>query len=160
MDFLIWLQDSAIGTWVAQSIWGYPIVLSSHAVGMALVVGTVLMIGLRILGFARNVPIRLFSRLSVFVWVGLALNLLSGLALFSGDPTRFFYHPVFWIKISLITSGALSVWWVLRAMQGATQEATGVSGVSTNVKAIAALSMLFWLCAIIAGRLIAYVEFI
>ena len=102
MHFLIWLQDSALGTWVAGSIWGYPVILACHAVGMAAVAGTVVMINLRILGFARNVPITLFSRLSVIAWAGLVLNILTGLALFSGDPVKFFYHPVFWIKFRLL----------------------------------------------------------
>ena len=40
MNVLIWIQDSTLGTWVAGSIWGYPIVLACHALGMAVVVGT------------------------------------------------------------------------------------------------------------------------
>ena len=74
MNFLIWLQDSALGAWVAGSIWGYPIVLACHAVGMAVVAGTVVMLNLRVLGFARNVHVTLFDKLSVITWAGLALE--------------------------------------------------------------------------------------
>ena len=95
MNVLIWIQDSALGTWVAESIWGYPIVLASHALGMAVVVGTMVMINLRVLGFARNVPVTFFDKLSVITWAGLALNVLTGLALFSGDPVKFFLSPCF-----------------------------------------------------------------
>ena len=70
MNVLIWIQDSALGTWVAESIWGYPIVLASHALGMAVVVGTMVMINLRVLGFARNVPVTFFDKLSVITWAG------------------------------------------------------------------------------------------
>ena len=94
---------------------GYPTVLSCHAVGMAVVTGTVTMICIRILGFARAVPFTLFARLSAIDWAGLVLNVVTGLALFSGDPVKFFYHPVFWIKISHITLGAVSLWLVVRA---------------------------------------------
>ena len=68
---------------------------------MAVVAGTVTMIGIRVLGFARAVPLTLFARLSASAWVGLVLNVVTGLALFSGDSVKFFYHPVFWIKLSL-----------------------------------------------------------
>ena len=105
MNFLIWLQDSALGTWVAGSIWGYPIVLACHALGMAVVAGTVTMICIRILGFARAVPLTLFARLPAVAWAGLVLNIVTGLALFSGDPVKFFYHPVFWIKIIAYYNG-------------------------------------------------------
>ena len=158
MNFLIWLQDSVVGTWVAKSVWVYPIVLSSHAVGMALVVGTVMMINIRILGFARNIPITLFENLSVIAWIGVTLNLLSGLALFSGDPTKFFYHPVFWIKISLIILGALSMWSALRIIRTTTWSLADTLEAPASAKVLAGLSVVFWPCAIIAGRLIAYID--
>ena len=101
MSFLYWLEESAIGVWVAQS-WGYPLVLSGHAVGMSIVVGTVMMINLWLLGFSGCIPVALFSKLTRVAWIGVALNVVSGLALFSGNPVKFFFHPVFWIKIALI----------------------------------------------------------
>lgn len=64
MNFLIRLQDSALGSWVAGSIWGYPTVLSCHAVGMAVVTGTVTMICNHSRGLVRAVPFTLFPRLS------------------------------------------------------------------------------------------------
>ena len=160
MNLLIWLQDSALGTWVAGSIWGYPIVLSCHAVGMAVVAGTVVMLNLRVLGFARNVHVTLFDKLSVITWTGLALNVLTGLVLFSGDPVKFFYHPVFRIKISLIAVGILTLWFVLHAIRDSARLPAGANEMPARVKVAAGFSLLFWSCAIIAGRLIAYVEHI
>jgi len=159
MNFLIWLQDSALGTWVAGSIWGYPIVLACHALGMAVVAGTVTMICIRILGFARAVPLTLFARLPAIAWAGLVLNVVTGLALFSGDPVKFFYHPVFWIKLSLITMGAASLWLVVQALQkSAVMQKDGFE-TPAGAKLVAGCSLAFWAGAIIAGRLIAYIEF-
>lgn len=159
MNFLIWLQDSVLGTWIAESIWGYPIVLSCHAVGMAVVAGTVVMINLRLLGFARNVPVALLDKLSVITWAGLVLNVLTGLALFAGDPLRFFHHPVFRIKFSLIVVGAITIGLLLREIRATTLYASGTLEVSARMKPAAAFSLALWLCAIIAGRLIAYIDF-
>ncbi|MDE0512787.1 MAG: DUF2214 domain-containing protein [Gammaproteobacteria bacterium] len=159
MDYLTWLQDSALGTWVAGSIWGYPIVLACHALGMAVVAGTVTMICIRILGFARAVPLTLFARLSAIAWAGLVLNVVTGLALFSGDPVKFFYHPVFWIKLSLITLGAVSLWLVVRALRNAGAMPEAGSETPAGAKLVAGCSLAFWAGAIIAGRLIAYIEF-
>ena len=159
MEYLTWLQDSALGTWVAGSIWGYPIVLSCHAVGMAVVAGTVTMICLRILGFARAVPLTMFSRLSATAWAGLVLNVVTGLALFSGDPVKFFYHFVFWIKIALITLGAASLWMLVRALRETASVPGDGSGMPAGAKLVAGCSLVFWAGVIIAGRLIAYIEF-
>lgn len=160
MNFLIWLQESALGTWVAESIWGYPIVLACHAIGMAVVVGTVVMINLRVLGFARKVVVTLFDKLSVITWAGLALNVLTGLALFSGDPVKFFYHPVFRIKISLIVVGVLSTWLLLREIRGTAPSPANMHEMPARTKWIAGFSLAFWSSAIVAGRLIAYIEHI
>lgn len=158
MNYLIWLQDSALGTWVAGSIWGYPVILACHAVGMAVVAGAAAMLNLRILGFARNVHVTLFDKLSVITWTGLALNVLTGLALFSGDPVKFFYHPVFRIKISLIAAGVLTIWFVFHAIRDFARLPAGTNEMPPGVKVAAGFSLLLWSCAIIAGRLIAYIE--
>lgn len=159
MNFLIWLQDSVLGTWIAESIRGYPVVLSCHAVGMAVVAGTVVMLNLRLLGFARNVPVALFDKMSAITWAGLVLNVLTGLALFSGDPVRFFYHPVFRIKFSLIVVGTVTTGLMLRVIRATTLSASGTLEASAGMKLAAASSLALWLCAIIAGRLIAYIGF-
>ncbi len=153
MSFLYWLEESMLGVWVAQS-WGYPLVLSCHAVGMAIVVGTVTMINLRLLGFARAIPLSFFLELSRVTLVGVILNIASGVALFSGNPLKFFYHPAFWIKISLLLLGSLSAWWVLRSvrLKSAGDEALNID----TGKLLAAFSLFCWLGAIVAGRLIAY----
>jgi hypothetical protein len=154
MNFLYWLEESFIGIWVAQS-WGYPFVLSGHAVGMSIVVGTVIMINLRLLGFAPGVPITLFRSLISVTWIGVAINVISGLALFSGNPLKFFFHPAFWIKISLIVLGGLSVCWGLRNFQEPNLNNNELES-SKKVKIVAAFSLFSWIGAIIAGRLIAY----
>lgn len=126
---------------------------------MAAVAGTVVMINLRILGFARSVPVTLFSRLSVIAWAGLALNLLTGLALFTGDPVKFFYHPVFWIKISLIILGAVSVLAIVQELHKAASLPADSPEIPPRAKLIAGFSLALWAGVIIAGRLIAYFEF-
>jgi hypothetical protein len=155
--WLLRVQDSPFGLWVAESVWGYPVVLSIHAVGMALVVGAVVMIDLRILGFASSAPLAAFARLSTVGWIGLTLNALSGLTLFTGDPVRFFHHPVFWTKLSLVALGALTLW-VLGHTAAAWSEAAAGTETSPRIRSLAALSLLFWSCAIVAGRSIAYFE--
>ena len=153
MEFLYWLEETALGVWVAQS-WGYPLVLSTHAVGMSIVVGVVIMINLRLLGFSSAVPLSMLSKLTYILWAGVVLNIASGLALFCGNPVKFFFHPVFWTKISLIVLGGLSLWWALTVSREKISDNDILT--SNKGKVLAALSLAMWLGAIIAGRLIAY----
>ena len=148
MEFLTWLENSSVGGWIRESLWGYPIVLSSHAVGMAIVVGVVTMIDIRVLGYAKQIPIDSFKSLFNLAWGGFVLNFISGCLLFTGDPTKFFNDTPFRIKITLIILGMISVWLLLREVR--TDES------SKKAKAIAIFSLLCWFGAITAGRLTAY----
>ena len=67
MELLIWLETSGVATWVNESLWGYPIVLTSHAIGMAIVVGMVTVIDLRILGYAKRIPLPKYLKRNDFL---------------------------------------------------------------------------------------------
>lgn len=90
MAFLFWLQETDLARYVKEGPWGYPIVLSCHAVGMALLAGVVLMIDFRVLGFGPAVPLQYLRRLNKLAFAGLVLNLISGLMLFVADAVSHF----------------------------------------------------------------------
>jgi len=149
MGFLVWIEESGAGVWIRESLWGYPIVLSCHAVGMAIVIGIFTMVDLRVLGFARGISMSALDRLYTVAWLGFLLNLISGCLLFTGDAQRFFFQTVFQIKIGLIIIGGISMWFLLREFR--------IDSDSIKSKSIAVLSLACWFAAIIAGRLTAYV---
>ncbi|MBT7952789.1 MAG: DUF2214 family protein [Gammaproteobacteria bacterium] len=158
MAFVDWIESTALSIWMIDSIWAYPIVLSTHAVGMSIVVGTIVIVDLRILGFASKIPLNSFGRLFIVSWIGVALNFLSGVALFTADPAQFLYHPVFWIKIGLIIVGAVLVYVMWREVKPDKEKPDENSEASARTRSIAKLSLLLWAGVIVAGRLIAYIE--
>ncbi len=66
MGFLEYVQNLDISQWIATSDFGYPIMLSIHSIGLALVVGITWMLDLHVLGFAKRILLAGFSRLSYF----------------------------------------------------------------------------------------------
>ena len=155
MHFLAWLYTSPVGLFVQESSWGYPVVLSTHALGMGIVVGSVLMYDLRVLGFANKISLAWFDQLYLLAWVGFAMNAASGALLFTGDPMKFAFSTPFQIKILLIFAGAWAIWLLGRSIH---RDIAGehIADTSTRSKWIAGLSIFFWIGAIVAGRLIAY----
>jgi len=149
VGLLISIENSGVGVWIRESLWGYPIVLSCHAVGMAIVVGTFTMVDIRVLGFASGSPISAFKRLLTIGWLGFLLNLISGCLLFTGDAQRFFFQGVFEIKMGLIILGGIVMWRLMKVLNADPE--------STRAKHLAALSLVLWFGAIIAGRLTAYI---
>lgn len=151
MAFLEWLEGTPVGLWVASSLWGYPIALSAHAVGMAVLVGVALMFSFRVLGLAQGVPVTTLGNYMRIAQIGFAVNLVSGLALFAGSATYQWLSWPFRIKIILIFVGlALTTHLYNKCIMGN-------GDVTQEHKIFAALAVFAWLGALIAGRLIAYV---
>ena len=77
---LEWLANSSYANWVNQSA-GWPIALTIHAFGTAVVVGFMAIIGLRLLGLLRGIPYSSLNSLFPYVWVALGFQVLSGFTL-------------------------------------------------------------------------------
>jgi hypothetical protein len=151
------LQDSGFAFAIRDSTWLYPIANLSHILGLALLVGSILMLDLRLLGIGRWVSVDGLSRLATpFSILGIGLSALSGSILFSADAAALAVNPTFRLKM-VILAIALSnaVLFRLLWQQKLTAWTDGVP-VPAPAKAQAALSGIAWLSVASCGRLIAY----
>ena len=144
------LEQTGLARWVGESLWGYPILLSMHIVGLAIVVGIFIMRDLRILGAIEGIPADALAALTRLGWCGFLINALSGFALFSSQATVFIDSAPFLVKIGSIFCAAVCGVVLQR------RAARGEDALTAATRAVAALSLVFWISAIVAGRLIAY----
>lgn len=155
------LQSGAL--WALTTIPGFPpIIQTVHILGIAIVMGSVVMLDLRILGLA--VPSQKISemteRLMPWLWWALASNFVSGAFFLFGRPNRYFNNPVFGWKVSfLIPAVLLTLFFHLMSRR---QEAYWEMNSQRlwTARAIALLSLGLWIMVAMAGRWIAYVEYI
>jgi len=142
---------------VQESVWGYPIVLSGHAVGMAVLVGIVLMINFRVLGFASEIPAMSLRPMFRVALVGLSINVISGTMLFMANANSLFESNPFRIKIILLLIGGVLLTFVPGRLftSGGTLHDVRFD---VRTRRIAALSIVVWIGVIVAGRLIAYLD--
>lgn len=151
------LENSTAAIWVGESLWGYPLLLGLHVVGLAIVAGIFLMLNLRILGFNKGVSYESFLSLFRLAWIGLAVNAISGTALFSSQATTFISSTPFLLKIGLITVGVICAVLIRRQLRSSAASWDASAGaISGSTRLLAILSILCWIGAIGAGRLIAY----
>jgi len=151
------LENTALAIWVGESLWGYPIMLGLHAVGLAIVVGIFLMLDLRILGFNKGIAYASFLDLFKLAWIGLTINAVSGTALFTSQASVFVESAPFLIKISCVALGVVFGVLIRRELlviAGDGNEAAVAS--AGKIRLLAVASLLCWIGAIFAGRLIAY----
>jgi hypothetical protein len=153
---LAWLESSQYAVWVRGELWGWPLALTVHAFGTALVVGFIFIINLRLLGLFETIPYTSLNRLFPVVWVALVLQLLSGFTLWMTKPTRYVADGAFVLKFSLVIVGAILTLYFYRTIkrEAAAWEAAG--GVSSRGVKFVAATLLVWCGVVVAGRLTAH----
>ncbi len=157
MSVFAWLEETRLALWVGESLWGYPILLSLHIVGLAIVAGIFTVLNLRLLGILKDIEFSPLIGLFRLAWLGLIINTLSGLGLFSSQATTFVTNIPFLVKITAIFIGVVIATRILKKIRrGASDWDAGTSSPDQTVKILAAVSLLIWTTAIVGGRLIAY----
>lgn len=133
----------------------YPAVEILHIMGFVLLVGSIVALDLRLLGLGRMIAIQPLAELLLpLSRVGFVIAIGMGSLLFSADAAHVVRNPAFQAKLLLIAAALINVaiahagpW---RRTAGWDREA------SAGAKATALASLLLWLSALTAGRLIAY----
>jgi hypothetical protein len=83
----------------------YPLVNALHILAIGVLVTAALLMDLRILGVARQVPAETVIRhLRPVAIIALAVAALSGIVLFSVQPVDYFANPAFRIKLVLLAA--------------------------------------------------------
>ena len=152
-----WLEGTSLALWVGESLWGYPVMLSLHVVGLAIVVGIFLMRDLRLLGMFDGIEHGSLTGLVKFGWIGFLVNALSGAALFSSQAVTFVESTPFLLKIASIALAAICAAIIQnRSRADAASWDTGDGNPPSSIRVVAAVSLTLWISAIVSGRLIAY----
>ena len=162
MDFLVRIEESGFSQWVkgADSLFAFPGILLLHTIGMGLLVGINATFDLRILGFAPAVRLRAFQKFFPVMWIGFWINAATGTILLAVNATKLTRNPDFYVKLAFIALAVINVQMLKKQVfspplfDGATPEEAAPS---TRVRILAITSMFFWIGAITAGRLLAYV---
>jgi hypothetical protein len=155
VGFLIWLEATALADWVRMSSLGYPLMITCHAIGMAIMVGLALALDMRLLGRFQDIPYAALHRFLGLAWIGFGINFLSGAALFAAQATSYITDAVFMSKLALVVAGAITAA-LLQTTVGRDSGGWSAGSVPGNVRLLAILSIVFWVGAIILGRLTAY----
>ena len=150
VPFLGWLEHTSYSIWVreAPTNLAFPGMLILHAIGMGLVAGLHTSICLRVLGIAPDIRLSAMRSFLPAWWLGLALNVFSGVSLLIAYPAKALTNPLFYIKLGLIGVAIWGFLWMRTRVFGDTLPA--------KARQVAAVSIFCWGTAIIAGRWLAY----
>ena len=150
-----WLASTPVAAAMRSSVWLYPIVEIFHILGLAVLVGGVALFDLRVLGFARAIPIQPLGR-HLLSWsvASLALVVPSGVLLFAANAQELIGNRVFLLKLALIGVAGVNA---LLFHAGAYRSAGSWAAIPASARLHAALSLVLWVAVVSCGRLLAYV---
>jgi hypothetical protein len=147
------LHDTAVN--MLSNVPGLPpIVQTVHLLGIAVVMSSVVLLDLRILGLAlpsQGVQ-ELTRRVMPWLWSALPVMVLSGLPFVLARPHRYFTNPVFGLKFAMLLP-AVALTAVLH-FAGARRPDVW------STKLVATISLLLWVGVVLAGRWIAYADYL
>ncbi len=133
-----------------SSAWAYPALEVVHLAGIALLLGNLVLLELRVFGLGAALPVRALARLSLaLAAVGFGLAALSGLLMFASQPAELLANRAFTLKMLLLLAAACNAGWFHG--RGSLERLDGLA------RAQMLLSTLIWLAVLVCGRWIAYV---
>ena len=158
LDLAHWLDAQAWSTGLHESIYMYAWIESTHVLTLALFLGMLFVIDLRMLGLAfADVPAsKIAERLDRPMMIGFAVMLITGFILYYAIPVRTTQSVWFRLKVVLLIAAGINAF-LFRARMRASHATWDLDPVPPRrIRVGAALSLTLWAGVVITGRTIAY----
>lgn len=142
-----------------ESKWWWAFMMAMHFVGLVLVVGTIGLMHLRVLGFAKRLPIGPLNKLVPWGLAGFAINVVTGLLAFIGMSAYYTFNIAFVLKIAVMLMALVT--FALFYATSVFHECEGVGAgedAPLRAKFIAGASLVLWFAVIVLGRYIQPLE--
>ena len=135
--------------------WWWAFMMDMHFIGLVLLIGTIGMSNLRVLGFAKQVPIGTLNNLVPWGLAGVGINVVTGMLAFIGMPTFYSHDIAFVLKIIaiLLAATTMGLFYLTDAFRSCEAVEPGKDA-PLRAKVIAGTSLVLWFAVIVLGRYI------
>jgi hypothetical protein len=157
-SFSTWLHSTSL-SWAAAGgyPWLWPACETLHFVGMALLVGIVGLLDLRMLGFIKGLPLAPLNRLLPWGILGFVINLITGFVFFAGDPFQYIHNNIFWAKMLFIAIAGVNVGiFYLTDLSRRVDQVGAGEDVPRAARIVAATSLFLWIGVMYWGRMLPF----
>lgn len=160
-EFWYWFEETELAFQVGAT-WWFPFIESIHVLSAVFVLGSILMVDLRLMGLAaRAYSVRsLIKELVPWSWAAFLIALLTGGLLFIVAASNYVANTAFLIKLGLLGLAGLNMacfhFYVLPSANSWDAPSSSASVIPSSAKASAAASLLLWSGVMLAGRWIGH----
>ena len=150
------LYYTPMGEFMRSSQWAWPTFESLHFIGMSLLIGTIGMFDLRLLGFARAVPVRALHRLIPLGITGFLMNITTGFFFICAFPDQYLFNAAFrWKVVFILIAGVNVLFFYTRVFRRLEAESENVPP-RLAARLVGGVSLASWVGVMSAGRLITF----
>ena len=155
LPFFEWCGRTWLGTTVRDTVWAFPVIETFHLLALAILLGSVLIVNLRVFGLGRRFATvaELARELKPWMYVSLAVLIISGIPMAMSEPMKCFESISFPIKIVLIVVGTGAQLTILRKWILPNHN----EAASPKAKVAACASIAVWTAVALAGKGIPYI---
>jgi len=152
------LQDSAVGTSIRESLWTFPVIETIHILALALSVGMIIMLDLRLIGAGmRHAPAgQIMGQLKKWYLIGFGTMITSGVLLFWSEAAKCYRSNSFRIKLVLLLLVALNAVFFEIVYKPRMEQWEAGQRPPAGAKLCGWCSMILWIGVIGFGRWTAY----
>ena len=155
--FVAWLQSTSLSHAIVFQTWVWPAAETIHFIGLALVLGIVGLLDLRLMGFFPAVPIAAYREMVPYALIGFTLNIVSGFIFLIGHPEQYVHNISWWLKVaSLVIAGANAAIFEATVAPRAMDVQAG-QPTSTAMKCFGAVSLVAWVGVLYWGRMLPFI---
>jgi hypothetical protein len=151
-----YLRSTPQGEFLRTAKWGWPIFESLHFLGMSVLLGTVGMFDLRLLGFARGIPIAALHRLIPLGISAYALNAITGFCFVSATPDQYLFNLAFRWKVTFFIIAGFNVLFFYARTFKRLQTHDPHAAPPFSARVAGAVSICAWIGVMSAGRLLTF----
>jgi hypothetical protein len=157
-SFAMWLGATSISRAVTYYSWIWPTCETLHFAGLALLIGNVGVLDLRLLGAVKRLPVAPLNGLIRWGVLGFVINLLTGVVFFVGAPSQYITNIAFGFKLLFMALAAVNLAVFYRSgLARAVARLGPGDDASTGAKIVAATSLFLWVGVIFWGRMLPFI---
>ena len=152
------LQASPWAVFIHRRAWAFTTVEVVHVFAIAMVIGTIMIVDLRLLGLAstKRPVAELSRRVLPFTWAAFVVAVIAGSLLFISRATEYFVNPVFWIKMALIVIAGINMMMFEFITVRGVKEWNLDPTPPRAARLAGGISITCWILVLVMGRLIAF----